>query len=84
MTDNGLSTERYAFPIIRLADLYLMYAEALNETLSSPNSDVYTYIDLVRKRAGLDGVKNPGKIFQSILKNQTRKQVCVKSFVWNV
>ena len=44
-------------PIIRLADLYLMYAEALNETLSSPNSDVYTYIDLVRKRAGLDGVK---------------------------
>lgn len=57
VTDNGLSTERYAFPIIRLADLYLMYAEALNETLSSPNSDVYTYIDLVRKRAGLDGVK---------------------------
>ena len=57
VTDNGLSTERYAFPIIRLADLCLMYAEALNETLSSPNSDVYTYIDLVRKRAGLDGVK---------------------------
>ena len=57
VTDNGLSTERYAFPIIRLADLYLMYAEALNEALSSPNSDVYTYIDLVRKRAGLDGVK---------------------------
>ena len=57
VTDNGLSTERYAFPIIRLADLYLMYAEALNETLSSPNSDVYTYIDLVRERAGLDGVK---------------------------
>ena len=57
VTDNGLSTERYAFPIIRLADLYLMYAEALNETLNTPNNDVYTYIDLVRKRAGLDGVK---------------------------
>lgn len=57
VTDNGLSTERYAFPIIRLADLYLMYAEALNETLNTPNNDVYTYIDLVRERAGLDGVK---------------------------
>lgn len=57
MTDNGLSTERYAFPIIRLADLYLMYAEALNEALNTPNNDVYTYIDLVRERAGLDGVK---------------------------
>lgn len=57
VTDNGLSTERYAFPIIRLADLYLMYAEALNEALNTPNNDVYTYIDLVRERAGLDGVK---------------------------
>ena len=57
VTDNGLSTERYAFPIIRLADLYLMYAEALNETLNTPNNDVYTYIDLVSERAGLDGVK---------------------------
>lgn len=83
MTDNGLSTERYAFPIIRLADLYLMYAEALNETLNTPNNDVYTYIDLVRERAGLDGVKESWQNIQSILKSQTRKQVCVKSFVWN-
>ncbi len=57
LTGNGLSMERYSFPIIRLADLYLMYAEALNETLSNPTSEVYTYIDLVRKRAGLDGVQ---------------------------
>jgi hypothetical protein len=47
---------RYAFPIIRLADLYLMYAEALNECKSAPDADVYEYIDLVRKRTGLDGV----------------------------
>lgn len=47
---------RYAFPIIRLADLYLMYAEALNETLGSPNESVYEYVDMVRERAGLEGV----------------------------
>ena len=58
LTDNGFSPYRYAFPIIRLSDLYLMYAEALNESLSTPTEDVYTYIDLVRKRAGLEGVKN--------------------------
>ncbi|WP_034040902.1 RagB/SusD family nutrient uptake outer membrane protein [Wocania ichthyoenteri] len=60
--------KRYPFPIIRLADLYLYYAEALNE-FNGPTSDVYTYIDLVRERAGLDGVvsswqnfsSNPGK-----------------------
>lgn len=47
---------RYAFPIIRLADLYLMYSEALNEWKESPDDDVYEYIDKVRARTGLKGV----------------------------
>lgn len=47
---------RYAFPVIRLADLYLMYAEALNESKTAPDAEVYEYIDLVRNRTGLDGV----------------------------
>jgi hypothetical protein len=47
---------RYPFPVIRLADLYLMYAEALNETLPSPTDEVYRYIDAVRTRTGLKGV----------------------------
>ena len=52
----SIAPHRYSFPIIRLADLYLMYAEALNETLSAPNATVYYYVDKVRERAGLDGV----------------------------
>lgn len=47
---------RYSFPIIRLADLYLLYAEALNESASAPTEEVYKYIDIVRERAGLQGV----------------------------
>ncbi|WP_433903643.1 RagB/SusD family nutrient uptake outer membrane protein [Sphingobacterium puteale] len=58
----------YPWPEIRLADLYLMYAEALNET-SGPVSDVHKYLDLIRQRAGLESVtdswqkysKNPAK-----------------------
>lgn len=53
---SNLTTYRYAFPVIRLADLYLMYAEALNEIKDIPDSEVYEFIDLVRKRSGLDGV----------------------------
>jgi hypothetical protein len=45
-----------SYPIIRLADLYLLYAEALNESLDAPNEEVYRYIDRVRERAGLEGV----------------------------
>ena len=51
----SFSPYRYTFPIIRLADLYLYYAEALNE---SGGAEVYQYIDKVRERAGLKAVVN--------------------------
>ena len=44
----------YAFPIIRLADLYLLYAECLNECKDVPDAEVYEYIQKVRDKAGLD------------------------------
>ena len=50
----GSTIKGYSFPIIRMADLYLNYAEALNETKESPDTEVYEYIQRVRHRAGLD------------------------------
>lgn len=46
----------YPWPVIRLADLYLLYAEALNE-VSGPSVEVYEYINKVRVRAGLENVE---------------------------
>lgn len=54
---NSNHIEEYPFPMIRLADLYLMYAEALNEA-EGPSPEVFTYLDKVRERAGLEGVVN--------------------------
>lgn len=51
----SLSYNRMSFPAIRLADLYLLYAEARNEFLG-PDAEVYEYINKVRERAGLKGV----------------------------
>ena len=57
ISDGGaFSTYEYVLPVIRLADLYLMYAEALNEWKAAPDAEVYEYIDLVRNRTGLEGV----------------------------
>ncbi len=56
VTSTQTSVEYYPFPIMRLANLYLMYAEALNE-YGGPTEDVFTYVDLVRERAGLPGVR---------------------------
>ncbi|MEX0314616.1 MAG: RagB/SusD family nutrient uptake outer membrane protein [Allomuricauda sp.] len=52
----GYSLRAYPFPVVRLADLYLLYAEALNETGNI--GEAQTWIDRVRSRAGLDGVVN--------------------------
>lgn len=52
----NFATETYHFPIIRLADLYLLYAECLTEYSTQVNPIVYDYIDKVRKRAHLEGV----------------------------
>lgn len=46
----------YQFPLIRLADLYLLYSEALNEVKGAPDAEVYKWIDEVRAQAGLNGV----------------------------
>lgn len=55
--ETALTQEDVPFPAIRLADLYLMYAEALNEVKAKPDDEVFEYIDMVRERAGLEGVE---------------------------
>jgi hypothetical protein len=66
MTSSSSSIYRYAFPVIRLADLYLLYAEALNEIKPTPDQEVYTYIDLVRNRTGLQGVVDSWKNYSVV------------------
>ncbi|NRF40537.1 RagB/SusD family nutrient uptake outer membrane protein [Pedobacter foliorum] len=56
VTQTGYSVTSYPWTVIRLADLYLLYAEALNE-FSGPSPEVHTYIDKVRERAGLNTVQ---------------------------
>lgn len=51
------SVQAYPWPIIRLADLYLYYAEAINE-VSGPTDDALKWIDLVRARAGIPSVED--------------------------
>src|SRR5690606_10738210 len=46
----------YPWVMLRLGDLYLLYAEALNE-LNGPSTEVYEYLDKIRTKAGLPGVE---------------------------
>ena len=56
LTNPGVASQFRPSIIFRLADFYLMYAEAANEV--NPNDvRVLKYLNLVRERAGLPGVE---------------------------
>lgn len=54
----GQFTPNQVWIYFRLGEIYLNYAEALNE-YSGPSQDVYDYVDAIRKRAALPGL-DPG------------------------
>lgn len=51
------AVESYPWPEMRLADLYLLYAEAKNEAVG-PGPEVYEYLNRIRERAGLGTVQD--------------------------
>ena len=55
-TSSSPTPYTFKIPIVRLGDLYLLYAEALNEVKDAPDAEVYEWVDRIRERAGLKGV----------------------------
>ena len=56
-----LVRQQYSFPIIRLADIYLLLAESLNEVGGPDKTDTagknaFFYLDKIRARVGMEGV----------------------------
>lgn len=69
--DTGLPVRKFAldrqgefsnrlmqWPILRVAEIYLSYAEALNEANHGPNATAYEYVNAVRARVGLGGLRS--------------------------
>lgn len=52
----GRSDGDYAWPVMRLADVYLMYAEATNE-VSGPQADAIALVNKIRHRGNLPPLK---------------------------
>ncbi|SEW34730.1 Starch-binding associating with outer membrane [Chitinophaga sp. YR573] len=89
--DDGLQEVAYHLPLIRLAGLYLLYAETLNE-VNGPTAEVFQYIDRVRQRAGLQGIqdawsnysRSPGKPstkdgLRQIIHQERRIELCFEA-----
>lgn len=55
--DGAMTTVQYPWPELRLADLYLLYSEALNE-VHGPTEETFKWINKVRTRAGIPIVQD--------------------------
>jgi hypothetical protein len=73
-------------PIIRYADVKLMYAEALNQIGYSADGMAFTHLNDVRKRAGLDvltGMDLPDKeTFQKAIIQERRVELAFEGIRW--
>jgi hypothetical protein len=67
---------RFPYPIMRMADLYLMKAEALTQDLDAPTQEVYDAINKVRRRAKIPDVEevwsNP-ELAKTVNKHKTKE-----------
>ncbi len=58
-TEQSVTTQRYAYPLIRLSDLYLLYAECLNEVLDTPTTSVSSHATLSQEETDEYGNVSP-------------------------
>ena len=56
-SETKYTSVHYPWPVIRLADLYLLCSEAANEAYGPLHEDATQWINLVRNRAGLEDVE---------------------------
>jgi starch-binding outer membrane protein, SusD/RagB family len=72
------------FPVIRYADVCLMYAEALNEL--KYGTEAFTYLNMVRARAGLDPIDNQAlpdqQSFRLAVEEERRLELAFEGHRW--
>ncbi len=74
-------------PIIRYAEVLLIYAEALNEDNNGPTAEAYWAIDEVRSRAGIDKLQDTfpalnGSEFRDSVFQERRKELVFEYQRW--
>lgn len=73
------------WPVIRLADVLLLYAEVTNE-LEGPTAEAVKYVDMIRERAGLEpleaGKKANSYYFRTAIRNERRLELAFENQRW--
>lgn len=67
-----------SWPVARLAEFYLQYAEALNEYNATPTQEVYDMVNAIRNRSGLPNL--PTGLSQAEMRERIVKEWAVEFF----
>lgn len=80
---DNMSDNHFAWPVFRLAEFYLNYAEAINE-YSGPSGDAITYLNLIRKRAGMpDKHPTDANAFRDAVQNERTIELAYEGHRYN-
>jgi hypothetical protein len=80
-TNNNASGKCY--PIIRLTDIKLLYAEAQNEADATPDANSYTYLNEIRTRASLAPLAGLTKAqFREAVWRERNHELCYENITW--
>lgn len=66
------------FPVIRLADVLLMFAEARNERLGMPDAEVFDAVNKVRLRAGIPALQNTDAATPTFVSSQVEMRARIR------
>lgn len=82
----GLQNDKDNFIVLRLAEMYLIAAEAANEQSVVPTSAAFSHLNAIRERANLDPLTNldlPNKeAFQAAIAEERRKELSFEGHRW--
>ncbi|WP_255486905.1 RagB/SusD family nutrient uptake outer membrane protein [Mucilaginibacter sp. SP1R1] len=80
---DNMTDDHFAWPVFRLGEIYLNYAEALNE-YQGPAGDATTYLNLIRKRAGMPE-KHPAdaNAFRDAVQNERTIELAYEGHRYN-
>ncbi|MGN7884398.1 RagB/SusD family nutrient uptake outer membrane protein [Dyadobacter endophyticus] len=79
---SGLGSGK-CFPVIRLSDIMLLYAEAQNESEGAPDVNSYEYINAIRKRAQLAPLAGLSKEqFRQAVWRERNHELCFENQTW--
>lgn len=80
---DNMNDNHFAWPVFRLAEFYLSYAEALNE-YSGPSAEAAKYLNLIRERAGMpDKMITDQNLFRDAVQQERTIEFAYEGFRYN-